>query len=198
MGQVLGVGVTHYPPLLGRPDGYANLLRFILKSPLVPAENRNPESWPAPMQEEYGQEKSRAYEHQERLVAGFRRVRQAIDAFGPDAIVIFGDDQYENFREDAIPPFCVFLMDRFESYPFRHAIAGFGGADNPWGEPVDTAFVHRGQKDLAKHVATELIEGGFPITYAFTNSHYRDRGPTMLSHAFLNALLFLDCFALFR
>ena len=38
-----------------------------------------------------------------------------------------------------------------------------------------------------------MIERNFPISYAFTDSHYAEHhGPTMLTHAFLNALLFLD------
>ena len=42
-----------------------------------------------------------------RSCAGCDRVRAAIDAFAPDALVVVGDDQYENFREDVIPPFTV-------------------------------------------------------------------------------------------
>ena len=27
--------------------------------------------------------------------------------------MIFADDQYENFREDVLPPFCIYAMDEF-------------------------------------------------------------------------------------
>ena len=193
MGEILGIGLTHYPPMLSHPDNYAGLLRRVLESPLVPQEMKNPENWPDPMQEEYADEKRQAAEHQERMIEGFRHVRRAIDDFGPDGVIIFGDDQYENFKEDCIPPFCVYLHDRMESQPFAHGSFGFGNASNPWGEPADKTFVHRGDKKLAKAIATGLLEGDFPISYAFTNSHHAEKhGPTTLTHAFLNSLLYLD------
>ena len=32
----------------------------------------------------------------------------------PDFVLMFGDDQYENFKEDLLPPFCVYAFDEFE------------------------------------------------------------------------------------
>jgi hypothetical protein len=191
MGEVLGIGLSHYPPLLSTPDTYANILRWVLDSPLVPPEAKRPESWPAPMQDAYAHEQKLAREHQEALVESFRALRQTIDAFGPDAIVIFGDDQYENFREDCIPPFCVYLYDQMESQPFVDN--PFVPGENAWGEPGEQLFRHRGHKALAMCLATELSERGFPVAYAYRNSHYAERhGPNSLTHAFLNALVFLD------
>ena len=37
--------------------------------------------------------------------------------------VVFGDDQYENFREDMIPPFCVFAVPEMVSRPLARASA---------------------------------------------------------------------------
>jgi hypothetical protein len=191
MGQTLGVGLTHFPLLQGKAENYGSILRRTLASPLIPDAMKDPASWPAPMQEQWANEATLAKQHQERMVENVRALRRAIDSFGPDAIIIFGDDQYENFREDCIPPFCVYLFDQMESQPFVHQPRLASG--NVWDEPADKTFCHRGEKALAKHLATELIERGFPISYAFTNSHYAERhGPTMLTHAFLNALLFLD------
>lgn len=182
MGEVLGVGITHYPPLLGKPETYANILRRTLRSPVVPEEMKDPKRWPAPMQEEYADELERAKEHQERHIAALRKVRKAIDAFRPDAVIIFGDDQYENFREDIIPPFNIFLMDEFPTQPF------YRNRDNVWGLPPDTTITYRGHKGLAKYLATELIEQGFPMPYSFKNLHF-EHG---LSHAFANGLVYLD------
>ena len=188
MGEVLGIGVTHYPPLLGPPETYANLLRGVVQSPVVPAEMKNPENWPEPMREEYANEEALALEHQERMVGNFRKVREAIDDFAPDAVIIFGDDQYENFKEDIIPPFCVFLHESMESIPFASR-----PTPNAWGEPSDKVFVHKGDRPLAQRIASRIIERDFPISFAYSNSHYaEEHGPTMLTHAFLNALLFLD------
>ena len=35
------------------------------------------------------------------------RVRQALEDFDPDFVLIWGDDQYENFKEDIVPAFSV-------------------------------------------------------------------------------------------
>ena len=187
MGEVLGVGVTHYPPLMGSPGSYANILRRVLQSPLLTEDRKNPENWPNPMREEYADEQALAERHQAQMVANFRKVREAIDDFGPDAVIIFGDDQYENFKEDIVPPFCVFIHDRMESTPYS------GGAGNVWGEPSDTRFIHKGDRSLAQRIASQLIERGFPISFSYANSHFAEgHGPNMLTHAFLNALLYLD------
>ncbi|MCH8281358.1 MAG: hypothetical protein IIC96_11830 [Chloroflexi bacterium] len=193
MGEILGVGITHYPPLLYQPETYANLVRRVAKSPLVPDEMKNPENWPEAMQEQYSNEKVLAAEHQERMIEAFRQVRRAIDDFGPDAVIIFGDDQYENFKEDCIPPFCVHIRDSMESQPFLHEMLGPGAGNNVWGEAADKTFVHRGDRKLSKHIVTELLERSFPMSYSLTNSHHAEQhGPTTLTHAFLNALLYLD------
>ena len=79
------------------------------------------------------------------------------------------------------------------SQPFLHSLGGPGRGENVWGEPDDKTFVHRGDKKLGKHIASSLLEQGFPMTYSLTNSHHADdHGPTTLTHAFLNALLYLD------
>lgn len=157
MGDILGIGVTHYPPLLSRPETYANLMRIVLNSPMVPPEMRQPANWPEPMQEEYAHEPVRAVQHQERMVEAFRQVRRAIDDFGPDAVIIFGDDQYENFKEDCIPPFCVFMHDQMESRPFAHGLLGFGGENNVWGEPA------RAERRLLRP-ARRVVAGHFGST----------------------------------
>ena len=182
MGETLGVGLTHYPPMLGPPETYANLLRATMKSPLIPEEMKDSRNWPAPMQDEYSHELERAQVHQEQSRLAFRRVRQAIDEFNPDVVVIFGDDQYENFKEDVIPPFNVYVVDEFSTQPFWRA------KNNIWERPTDDTFHHKGHKELAKHLATELIEREFPVSFSFQNLHF-EHG---LSHAFANALVFLD------
>lgn len=191
MGQVLGMGMTHYPLFLGKTDEYTSSLRRTLASPLVPEEMKDPRRWPAPMQAEWADRASLASQHQERMIEAVRALRAAIDSFGPDAVIIFGDDQYENFKEDCVPPFCVYLFDEMRSQPYlRNSLLRAG---NAWDEAPDTVFCHRGDKVLAKELASGLIERDFPIAYSFTNSHYADQhGPSMLTHAFLNALLYLD------
>jgi hypothetical protein len=109
MGAILGLGVTHYPPLCGRDENMARILKRVLQDPGLPERYRHPEGWPAPMRAEYGADEglTAARHHRVALVDGFRDARRRLDAFAPDLVLIWGDDQYENFKEDVIPPFCV-------------------------------------------------------------------------------------------
>jgi hypothetical protein len=102
MGEILGIGVTHFPGLM-LPDAYmSSFLTRTLKSDRVPAEMKEPARWPEPLRQELAanQDGKAAAEHRRRLVGGFRKAREALDAFAPDFVLIWGDDQYENFRED--------------------------------------------------------------------------------------------------
>ena len=182
MGEVLGVGITHFPPLLGNPDGYSRPLKRALKSPVVPEHLKDPKSWPAGMQDEWAHETERAQVHQEQMVAAMRKVRQAIDDFNPDAVVVWGDDQYEDFKEDLIPPFNVYCMDEFFTVPFRR------GTENMWDEPQDKVFHYKGAGQLAKHIASELIDRDFPVPYSYKPLHF-EHG---LAHAFANTFIYLD------
>ena len=181
MAEILGVGVTHYPPLLGEPDSYANLLRGILRSHLVPEALRTPDGWPEAMQAEWHDEHNQAVEHQARHRAAFDEIRRVIDDFAPDAVIVFGDDQYENFKEDVIVPFNVFCMDAFEATPFRNA-------ENIWKAPADTTIEMPGAGFIAREIADSIISRDHPIAYSYKNLH-NDRG---MSHAFANAIVFLD------
>jgi hypothetical protein len=119
MGEILGVGVTHYPPLVHPDENMAAPLKYFLRSPCIPEQYKRPESWPEAMRREWGEDegKSAAKQHREALVTWFRKARQEIDTFAPDFIVIWGDDQYENFKEDVIPAFCVMAYDTIDAKP---------------------------------------------------------------------------------
>ena len=44
MGDVLGIGLSHYPPLSGRDDDMAALLRKALDDPGIPAAEKDPDT----------------------------------------------------------------------------------------------------------------------------------------------------------
>ena len=182
MGEVLGIGITHYTSLLEPPEGFANILKRRLKNPDTPEHLRDPKNWPAEMQDEWANEVERAHAHQAQLIAGFRKVRQAIDEFKPDAVIMWGDDQYEDFREDIIPAFHVYVTGDEPTTPY------WLGQNNVWGEPLDKVFPFKVHKELAKHLAEELIERDMPIAYSYEHNHF-DHG---LTHSFGDALLYLD------
>ncbi|MEV4103555.1 hypothetical protein AB0J42_25135 [Nonomuraea sp. NPDC049649] len=191
MGEVLGVGVTHYPPFSGTDADMAGLLRRTMADPGIPAEAKDPARWTETARREWGDDggATGAAEHREALVKGFEQVRAAIDDFNPDAVVIWGDDQYENFREDLIPPYAVLAYPDLEVRPWAQAgdSADMKGKPNIWGEPYDATFRVRGRPDIAKHLATGLLERDIDVAYAYKQAHHPG-----LPHAFLNAILYLD------
>lgn len=86
MAEILGLGVTHSPPLLGSDARMASILERVMRSPRIPAALREPSGWPAPMQAEWAAHQAGrlAGPHRQRLVESFRVVREALDAFNPD------------------------------------------------------------------------------------------------------------------
>ena len=188
MAEILGLGLTHSPSLI-RPDedGESSLKRTLRTNDAVPAEMKNPSNWPEPMRIEYGEDEgyASAVRLRERMVAGFRELRKELDAFNPDFVVIWGDDQYENFREDIIPPFCVLAYDEFECKPFGEE--GHATRRNVWDEPAGTTFKYKGHKQGARDLVTGMIDRGVDMAYAYQPLHEPGLG-----HAILNTILYLD------
>ena len=66
---------------------------------------------------------------------GSARCVPRCEAFDPDIVLICGDDQYENFREDIIPAFCVMGLDQdFAIQPWAGGKAEPLGRDRPTGK----------------------------------------------------------------
>jgi hypothetical protein len=191
MGEVLGIGLSHYPLLAGLDADMASILRWTLEDPAVPASERDPANWPDLMRREWGDDTgiAAAATHRAELVAGFAAVRAAIDDFAPDAVLVWGDYQYENFKEDVIPAFTVQIYGDLELHPWRHAKASSAlvGRANAWGEDADTARIVRGAPDIGRLVAEQLMQREFDIAYAYKPLHHEG-----LPHAFLNTVLYLD------
>src|SRR5205823_8194893 len=189
MADILGLGMTHYPPLAGRDENMMGILKGTLRDPAIPAELKDPSNWPKLMREEYGtdQGKAAAAEHREVLLNGLARIREALDDFKPDFVLIWGDDQYENFTEDIIPPFCVLAYDKIEAQPWRLKAPGMPGGANVWTESEDFTMHVEGHRDGAKFLASGLITQGFDVCYSYRPLHLQGIG-----HAFLNSIAYLD------
>ncbi|HZP25806.1 MAG TPA: extradiol ring-cleavage dioxygenase [Dehalococcoidia bacterium] len=192
MGEILGIGMTHYPGLNGPDNNFTAPLRFVLGNEAVPENLKDPANWPEPMRREWGDDQgtTAGRQHREALVAELRKVRQAIDDFKPDFIIVWGDDQYENFKDEIIPAFCVLAYDSVELQPWaKSTVTGsafWGEWKNTWNEPPEKKFVMKGHRAGAKYAASSLLEQGFDIAYAYRPLHKN------LGHAFLNTFLFLD------
>jgi hypothetical protein len=179
MGEILAVGITHYPPLAGNDETMAWILKRMLQNPQLPEQYRRSEGWPEAMRTEWGNDEgtTAARAHRAQLLQSLRTARARIDEFRPDLIVMWGDDQYENFREDVIPPYCIYAHESFAFAP---------PANNVWKESPEKRFNVPGDVTAAKFLASGLIAGGFDAAYSYKPLH------NPLGHAFANAVLYLD------
>ncbi len=187
MAEIQLLGMTHYPPFAWADEHMSGIHHRILSDPGIPAEAKDPAGWPEAMQTEWGDDGGRASApaHRAALIDGFDRVRAALDDFDPDVIVVWGDDQYENFREDLIPAVSVLAYPDREVQPYQTGVGkAFPGY---WNEPADHSVTIKGRPDIARALAAGLLEDGFDIAYAYQPLH-----DDQLAHAFLNTVLFLD------
>lgn len=188
MAAVQLLGMTHYPPFGWRDQDMAGLMRdFILPDPAIPAEAKDPATWPPDMQAEWGVDEARtsAAEHRRALIAGFDRIRGELEAFQPDAILVWGDDQYENFKEDVIPPYALLAYPDIDAHP--HTTGAAKLFPNVWGEPDDYTVTVKGRPDIARWLAGRLLDNGIDVSYSYKPLHYEG-----FAHAFMNTVLFLD------
>jgi hypothetical protein len=122
----------------------AGLLRWTLQDPDIPAAEQDPASWPASMRADWDGDggTAAAARHRKVLRDNLTRCRDALDEFRPDLVVVWGDDQYENFREEVVPPFCVLAYGDLEVHAFE--VMNERGSPNAWGRPDDMTLVLHG------------------------------------------------------
>jgi hypothetical protein len=187
MGDVLGLGLTHYPMLLSPDSHMSLLLRITLQDPDIPAERKDPANWAPLARREWADDDglAAAAAHRETLLAALAQCRAALDAFDPDVIVVWGDDQYENFREEVIPPFCVLAYGDVEVEPF--GVLRKVGAPNVWNAPDDTTYTMHGAPEFAKQLTTDVLAEDIDCAYS-----YEPRTGIHFPHSFANTQTFLD------
>jgi hypothetical protein len=143
------LGCTHRPVMLRRDEDWTLMMRASLDDPDMPAEWKDPSRWPAHLREELGNDFGTAAAGRAREVfrRHFAEARRALDAFNPDVIVMFGDDQYENFKEDIVPPFAVLAYEDQDIQPWKH-------------------------RRSSKYLASGLLEAGIDAAYAYKPLHH--------------------------
>jgi hypothetical protein len=104
-----------------------------------------------------------------RIRDGFELLRRQMEALRPDTIVLIGDDQGENYREDNLPQFAIYIGDEL--------VAGRGGSGRRY--RCDTA--------LARAILMEGVEAGFDLA-----SSKRFPDDALISHAHVQVMDFLD------
>lgn len=183
MGQILGLGITHYPALSVQGN-MTGRIKLLLADPALPERLRSLDNWPEGMRRQWGDDEGEAHsaEHRQAMIDRFRLARKVLDEFEPDFCVIWGDDQYENYREDCIPAFSILAYDSVDVQPWLNNRRGV----NSWNEPEDKVFTIRGHRLGGKHLASSLLNEGFDVAYAYKPLHQG------LGHAFVNSILYLD------
>ena len=190
MSDILGLGLSHYPGLLVPPEHWTRMLKRSVEIGRVPRELYEDRSkWPQPMLAEWGDDEGAgaAQAHKQRLLAGFRALRAELDAFAPDLVLIWGDDQYENFRNDCVPAFCVYIFDEIECRPYGGGRRPFQSTESAYGLQPETTACVRGQREAASALCRNLLEREFDVAYATET-----RADAGLAHSFNNTLVYLD------
>jgi hypothetical protein len=187
MGDVLGIGITHYPMLATVDSHMANLMKTVLKDPDIPAERKDVANWSEQARQEWSDDQGTAAagRHREKLLAGLAKTRAAIDEFDPEILIVWGDDQYENFREEVIPAFCVLAYQQSEVEAF--AVNKLLKLPPPSDVSLDLTFEMRGDPDFAKQIVSDANEDGIDLAYS-----YEQRKGVHFPHAFANTQVFLD------
>jgi hypothetical protein len=189
MGEILGIGGPHGPqPRLTDETMANNYFRVNLASEKTPARWKDPANWPPAMRDEWSDDESvsAARRHRAEVLKGYRAARQAIDDFKPDFVLIFGDDQYENFKEDVLPPFCIYAVDEFKLPSPRAAYRPGQNVGIPLDLPPMQESV-RGSKAIGTELTNGLVSRGFDVACSW-KLHHRDS----LGHAFTRTIEYLD------
>src|ERR1051326_9314222 len=123
MAEILGLGCTHWPTLCGKNEGLTGVFKRVLDAPNVDPKVKDPANWPKELLAELGNDDGLGAANRcgERFGNDFRAIRKELDDFNPDVVLIWGDDQYENFKEDVVPAFSVLAYEGFEAEPWAHA-----------------------------------------------------------------------------
>lgn len=192
MGEVLGVGLSHSPLFSRSAEEMAFLLSHRLADPHIPDSAKDETRWPPEMRKEWSNDKGAAAGavHHQAMLKDFQHVRGVLDEFKPDFIFIWGDDQYENFREGIIPPFCIMAYEGDRTVKPWLQISSSGsmkGKPNIWKEPKEFEYTLHFHRDGAKYIVEKLLEQQFDIAYGYEPNEHPG-----LAHAFLNAVLYLD------
>ncbi len=91
-----------------------------LEDAALPEHLRAVENWPPAMRAQWSNDRGQAHsdKHRQDMIDQFRKIRAELDAFKPDFVLIWGDDQYENFCEDCVPAFSVLAYDSVDIQPW--------------------------------------------------------------------------------
>ncbi len=156
---VIGIGTSHSPQLSIRAKDWAYLLKKDETDPRLDYQGLLTRAKPG-IQSELGEEKFR--QRDEACLKAVSYLGDALRKANADAVVIFGDDQHEQFGDDNMPTFAIY---HGKSIPVVRDSgvrpAGWKDAErNGWAETADE---YANEDDLANHLIRALNDEDFDI-----------------------------------
>ena len=179
MAEILGIGCTHAPMILYPPEHWVNVRKRL--SAGIPNYQPSPK-----LVEELGDDNGLAqdrYNHK-RIGDAFQVLRDKLHSWKPDAVILIGDDQAENFKRDNLPTFCIYTGSEVQGQPFHAA----SDDNNVWKISPDARFSYRCPDNLARDMVAHVIRDGFDMSSS-TELKGWEFG---LPHAHINPLMYLD------
>ncbi len=156
---VIGIGTSHSPQLSIRAKDWAYLLKKDETDPRLDYPGLLKRAKPG-IQSELGEEKFR--QRDEACLKAVSHLGDALRKANADVVVIFGDDQHEQFGDDNMPTFAIY---HGKSIPVVRDSgvrpAGWKDAErNGWAETADE---YANEDDLANHLIRALNDEEFDI-----------------------------------
>src|SRR5919106_2010272 len=157
---VLGIGTSHSPQLSIRADMWGTVLRE--------KDEHDPRlDYPALLQRakpgierELALEKMR--ERDEACQKAIKTVGEVLQRAGVDLVVVFGDDQHEQFQDDNMPTFAIYHGKSVPvvTHTSRNPAAWKSAEERGWAE---TAGEYEAGHALAEHLVRSLVNDEFDI-----------------------------------
>jgi hypothetical protein len=156
---VIGIGTSHSPQLSIRAKDWTYLLKKDETDPRLDYQGLLKRAKPG-IQSELGEEKFR--QRDEACLKAVSNLGDALRKANSDVVVIFGDDQHEQFGDDNMPTFAIY---HGKSIPVVRDSgvrpAGWKDAErNGWAETADE---YANEDDLANHLICALNDEEFDI-----------------------------------
>lgn len=114
-----------------------------------------------------------------RCTRAFDILRERLREARPDVLLIFGDDQLEQFTFDNLPAFCVFVGDSISGYRISPFFGLPVGRERPLRPKTPEHWVTlQGHPPLARRLVSELVARRFDMAFSASG------GEAGLGHAF--------------
>ena len=157
---VIGIGTSHSPQLSIRAKDWEHLLKKDQTDPRLDYPGLVKRAKPG-LEAELTPEKFR--ERDEACLKAVKDLGDALKKANADVVVVFGDDQQEQFHDDNMPMFAIYHGKTLPVVK-NHGLRPSGWKDaerNGWAE---TASEYDTASDLANHLIVSLTHAEFDIT----------------------------------